>query len=339
MDLRRQMQRRPIALGKEEVVRLAPLALGQELPLVATPATEHVDLAAWAQSERQRMDALLVRHGAVLLRGFGLRSSADFSTAATALCETLYGDYGDLPREAAGSKIYGATPYPASLPILFHNESSHLPTWPTKQLFFCAQPATTGGATPLVDCAALYRALEPALRERFERLGLIYVRNFIPGLDVSWQHFFGTQSRERVAQLCQRAGARCEWTPTGLRTCQPAPAVRRHPRTGELLFFNQLQLHHPRAMDPATRDSLRALFVEPDFPRYVTFGDGSPIEDAVIDALIELCFSRAQSFDWQAGDLLMVDNMRCAHARLPYEGPRRILVAMGDMHKAPQDLP
>ena len=33
---------------------------------------------------------------------------------------------------------------------------------------------------------------------------------------------------------------------------------------------------------------------------------------------------------WQPGDLLLVDNIRSAHAREPYEGPREVLVGMTD---------
>ena len=33
---------------------------------------------------------------------------------------------------------------------------------------------------------------------------------------------------------------------------------------------------------------------------------------------------------WQSGDLLLVDNVRTAHARQAFEGPREIVVAMAD---------
>ena len=33
---------------------------------------------------------------------------------------------------------------------------------------------------------------------------------------------------------------------------------------------------------------------------------------------------------WQAGDLMLVDNIRTAHSREPFEGPREVLVAMAD---------
>jgi hypothetical protein len=36
-------------------------------------------------------------------------------------------------------------------------------------------------------------------------------------------------------------------------------------------------------------------------------------------------------FDWRAGDVLMLDNMLVAHARDPYQGPRKIVVAMSEL--------
>jgi hypothetical protein len=34
--------------------------------------------------------------------------------------------------------------------------------------------------------------------------------------------------------------------------------------------------------------------------------------------------------DWVAGDVLLIDNVLVAHGRRPFEGSRRVLVAMSD---------
>ena len=73
----------------------------------------------------------------------------------------------------------------------------------------------------------------------------------------------------------------CEWTKDdGLRVRQNCKAVSQHPKTGETVFFNQIQLHHDYCLGDATRQSLLYLFSEEDLPRRVTFGDGTPIPDA-----------------------------------------------------------
>ncbi len=66
-------------------------------------------------------------------------------------------------------------------------------------------------------------------------------------------------------------------------------------------------------------------------PRQVYFGDGTPIDDVVMEQLGQLYETCAVRFDWQRGDVVMLDNMLVAHARDPFEGPRRIVVAMGEM--------
>jgi hypothetical protein len=39
----------------------------------------------------------------------------------------------------------------------------------------------------------------------------------------------------------------------------------------------------------------------------------------------------AVRFEWKAGDMVSLDNLLTAHARDPYSGPRKIVVALGDM--------
>jgi Taurine catabolism dioxygenase TauD, TfdA family len=158
------------------------------------------------------------------------------------------------------------------------------------------------------------------------------LRNFSAGLDVSWQHFFGTESRSSVEESCREAGMTCEWHgEDDLRVCQRCRAVLCHPHTGELSFFNQVQLHHVHCLEPEVRKSLLSLFQGEDLPRQVYYGDGSPIDDSVMDHVGEIYEANAVRFQWREGDLISLDNMLTAHARDPYVGPRKIVVALGDM--------
>ena len=73
------------------------------------------------------------------------------------------------------------------------------------------------------------------------------------------------------------------------------------------------------------------MFGEEGLPRNVYYGDGSPIDDAVVMDIRAVYQRQARSFPWQAMDILMVDNMLVAHGRQPFVGPRKIVVAMGEM--------
>jgi alpha-ketoglutarate-dependent taurine dioxygenase len=305
---------------------------GRRLPLVVEPATAGVDLAEWITSNREQLDAYFDENGAILFRGFDMQGAEDFERVASAIVPDLFAEYGDLPPEGTSERIYHSTPYPADKMILFHSESSHLPKWPLRQFFFCIQPAADQGETPLLDNRDVVEKLDPEIVNQFEEKGLLYVRNFSPGIDVPWQDFFKTEDRSEVERICAEEGMSCEWKDgDSLRISQKGPGVTRHPRTGARIWFNQVQLHHVACLDGDTRDSLRMLFAEEDMPRNVYYGDGSVIPDETIARISELFEELCVELPWQKGDLIALDNMLVQHARRPFGGERKILVAMGQM--------
>jgi alpha-ketoglutarate-dependent taurine dioxygenase len=306
----------------------------ERLPLVITPTVEGVDLASWCASHADEVEDHLNRHGALLFRGFPLREPTEFEKVAATISGELWGDYGDLPSEETGERIYHSTPYPPDKMILFHNESSHFSSWPMRQFFFCVTPSAERGESPLLDCREVYDKLDREIVEEFERKELKYVRNFSEGVDVPWQEFFHTDDKAVVEKMCADAGMTCEWTELGLRVGQHAKGVRVHPRTGEKTFFNQVQLHHVACLDEETRTAMRQLFADEDLPRNVYYGDGSPIPDETIDRIGELYEELCVEAPWQPGDLIALDNMLVAHARRPFVGERKIVVALGRMVRA-----
>jgi amino acid adenylation domain-containing protein len=321
-----------VKLPEGELIKTELLHPEKTLPLVIKPNINDIDIIDWAKSNRQFIGSKLQHHGAILFRDCHIDSVATFEKLAQAICPELFGEYGDLPREEVGSKVYGSTPYPADQAILFHNESSHMHCWPLKIWFFCLQPAQQGGETPIVDCRKVYQLLDSQLRENLEKKQLMYVRNYIEGLDVSWQDFFHASDKVAVENYCNQAGIEFEWLANnGLRTRQIRPAIVKHPHTGEKVFFNQIQLHHISCLEPTVRESLLSMFGGENLPRNVYYGDGSSIEDAVMAEINEVYKQATISFPWQQGDVLMLDNMLTAHGRYPYVGPRKIVVAMGEM--------
>ncbi|MFZ1133625.1 MAG: TauD/TfdA family dioxygenase [Candidatus Korobacteraceae bacterium] len=326
------IRRKAVDLAHFNPIKESQMDPDQTLPLIMEPATDQVDLADWARNNRDYVAQKLHKHGGILFRGFNLKTPQDFERVAAGVYTELFSEYGDLPREGAGGKIYTSTPYPEEKCILYHNESSHMNRWPTRISFFCVIAAKEGGCSPVVDCRKVYQQLDPVIREKFEQKGVMYVRNFSDGLDVSWQHFFQTDNRSEVEEICSKQGFICEWVGNdNLRVKQRCRAVLRHPVTGELSFFNQVQLHHVHCLDPDVRESLLSIFKREDLPRHVYYGDGSEIEDSVMDHVGETYEKNAVRFTWQEGDMVSLDNMLAAHARDSFVGPRKIVVALGDI--------
>ena len=79
---------------------------------------------------------------------------------------------------------------------------------------------------------------------------------------------------------------------------------------------------------------MRQLFADEDLPRNVYYGDGTLIPDEVVDRIGEVYEQLCAETPWQQGDLIALDNMLVAHARRPFVGERKIVVAMGKMIRA-----
>ncbi|WP_325948324.1 non-ribosomal peptide synthetase [Pseudomonas putida] len=325
-----------VASSAQDSVEARPLREGSAFPLLVRIREPELSPLVWAETHRERVEGWLREHGGILFRGFDLPTPADFERFCQALCPDLYGQYGDLPKKEGGEKIYKSTPYPKDRMILFHNESAHQHRWPRRQWFYCELPASVGGATPIVDSRAVYRELPGWLQASLRRKQLMYVRNFTANIDVSWQHFFRTESRDEVERICRDGNIQFEWRGSDdLHTRQVCPAVILHPLTGEASFFNQVQLYHPAFLDTDIREQF-LQGGEQALPRQVFYGDGSPLEPEAIDA-INVAYDRcAVRFEWQRGDVVMLDNMLAAHARDPFDGERRIVVAMGEIYSREQ---
>jgi alpha-ketoglutarate-dependent taurine dioxygenase len=269
----------------------------------------------------------------VLLRGFEVGGVDGFDGTVRAFSGTPPLSYAERssPRSTIKGQVYTSTDYPQNEEIFLHNENSYQAVWPRTLYFYCIEPATTQGATPLADIRLVLGALDPQVRAEFEARGWQVVRNFHTGFGVPWQEAFNTSDKAAIEAYCEEKDLRCEWRADGgLRTTAVRKAVHRHPVTGEEVWFNHATFFNLGTVAPEVGEGLRAIFEEEDLPTQTYYGDGGVIPDDVMDHLRAAYRSASTRWDWQRDDVLIVDNMLAAHAREPFTGPRRIAVAMAE---------
>ncbi|SEL61879.1 Taurine dioxygenase, alpha-ketoglutarate-dependent [Roseateles sp. YR242] len=313
--------------------RRAPL--GSVLPALIEPEFPGERLTDALARLRPEIEAQLRTVGGVLMRGFEVPDAAAFRTCAAGFGHPLLSyEFGSTPRSEVGSGgagVYTSTEYPAHQWIPLHNEQAYTREWPMKIWFHCMVASPEGGETPIADSRAVYRRMPAHIRDRFAP-GILYVRNY-GDFDVPWQKVFNTHSQSEVERFCREADIRWEWKRDGtLRTTQRCQAIETHPVTGETVWFNQAHLFHCSNLQPEVRESLEELLGAENLPRNTFFADGSPIPDAMFDEVRAVLEAESVFFRWEAGDVLMLDNMLAAHGRAPFRGPRKVIVAMAEPH-------
>lgn len=306
----------------------------ESLPSLITPKNGG-SLQAHLQEIQQLVENTLHKTGGILFRGFDTGSETAFQEFARSFGSPLLNyEFGSTPRTALKEGVYTATEYPSHQVIPLHNEQAYTLSWPMKIWFHCITAAQSGGETPIADSRKIYNLISPSIRQRFEDKKLRYVRNYGNGLDLPWQSVFATDDKMQVEAFCKQNNIYFEWKNADeLRTSQICQGVARHPRTQEMVWFNQAHLFHVSNLQPHVREALLAVVEEQDLPRNVYYGDGSPIEESILAEIRSVLDECTVKFSWQAGDVMMLDNMLTAHGRSTFSGPRKVVVAMAEAHQ------
>lgn len=329
-------RRKPVRVTGDMLVHQHDLLSDSRLPLLIEPKVSEVDLISWVESNQDTITDELYRRGGILFRGFEHDEPSWFSRfieAATSKDLLTY-TYRSTPRTEVAGNIYTSTEYPADQSIPLHNENVYAHDWPMKICFYADIVASQGGETPIADSRKIYQRLSNSIRDKFAEHGVMYVRNYGDYLDLPWREVFQTEDKAEVETFCHEHGIKCEWNGEQLTTRQICQSVANHPRTGEEVWCNQAHLFHVSNLEPALRASLLSTVGEDRLPRNSFYGDGSRIDDAVLDEIRQIYEDEAVVFGWQQGDVLLLDNMLIAHGRKPYQGPRRVLVGMADPYSA-----
>lgn len=288
------------------------------------------DLAAYIGSNQSIIDSTLSQAGAVLFRGFAVPDALAFDAAVEA-----YGEAGFTYEESLSNavrvnvtpRVFTANEAPPTTEIFMHHEMAQTPLYPSKLFFYCEIAAEEGGATPLCRSDRLFAELQkrdPDNARAFAERGVRYA-NTMPAEDDpqsgqgrSWRSTLGVADRDAAEARLAALGYDWQWQDDGsLRAVTPVLPAIRDLGEGRESFFNQLIAAFRGWSD--TRNTAS---------RSITFGDGEPItQDHMAEAIV-LSEELVYDHQWQAGDVVLVDNFAVMHGRRPFAGKRRVLASL-----------
>jgi len=319
-----------IGVGQISTFSTTTMHPGQRLPLVVSPTQPPESLAEFSLSHNSQIAAWLVEHGAVLFRGYNVRGTIDFDEFARSISDDrLKYIYRSTPRTLVANNLLTASEYPPSQEIPLHTENSYQSEWPRKVAFYCSVPATSGGETPLADMKRVSAVIGEETLGEFEARKVQYVRHYHPYIDVPWSIVFQTDDKEAVADYCDRHAIDHEWLDAEtLRTAHVCQGAIVHPQTKVRTFFNQAHLFHYSSLGPEASREMIDVFGRDRLPRNAFYGDGGDFGSETLERIRSAFRSESVEFQWQAGDVLLLDNMQVAHGRRSFIGKREVFAVL-----------
>eukprot|EP00239_Pterosperma_sp_CCMP1384_P002918 CAMPEP_0197850592 /NCGR_PEP_ID=MMETSP1438-20131217/15793_1 /TAXON_ID=1461541 /ORGANISM="Pterosperma sp., Strain CCMP1384" /LENGTH=429 /DNA_ID=CAMNT_0043463827 /DNA_START=126 /DNA_END=1415 /DNA_ORIENTATION=+ len=241
--------------------------------------------------------------------------------------------------------ISAAEGAPKKLPVEFHNEMAYANTYPSRIAFgmFACSEDYVGGETRLCDDVLLTELLDnhPELYEKMKTLGVQYVRNLKDKEDsdlehlTSWQGAFLVNDWEEAKDLVAKNPhnvLKADTSPLQQRTWRPL--FHKHPVLDkDLLFCSILNRHATWFEQPGYAEPDQTPVPSEEYagvplnerPYHMLWGDGSELTTEEINVIRHLHAEAEIRVKLNAGDVLIADNLRLQHGRMPWKGSVRQL--------------
>lgn len=304
------------------------------------------DFSHLLQDNREIIKQALLKHGALLFRGFPLHDAKDFSSTIASLGLGKFVDYigGDSPRDKVEEGVYTSTEAPPAFHIPLHQELSFIKHFPKHIYFYCDVAPLVRGETIIADARKIYSALDDAFINKFEKRGLTYISHYYYKSKImewvnrlqrshkSWTEVFETHEKSEVEKKCIENEFKWRWLHNDwLEIQQTRPAIHQHPITQDVVWFNQVHLYdfNPRLLGFKRYLGAKLFYFRKSTRLHeIQFADGSPIPRKDLYHILDILDQHTVAFPWQQGDFLVLDNILAMHGRAPFSGKRRILTAL-----------
>lgn len=316
-----------IIAGISDENRLFPKVLLPDYPSINSD--DHTggiaDITQTIRNKKEWIEEELLQHSALLFRGFPLRSAADFSSFVDAFGWEEHPYLGFAPRTKMEDRVYTANEGPLDQELGFHHEMTWMKSWPSKIFFFCETAPPEGGQTAIVLSHSITQRMEKKMPEFVSKLkdvGLVTtvttpIENRVSSfIAKNWQTFLETtdpnEAKKRALDTMNCGSFECFEDGTAKFVLGPLEAVRAFEGYGgrEVWFYGI-----------AAATSGRGNISQ-------SLGDGSAIPCEAVEAFKAILDEECVNLRWEAGDVLLVDNVAVQHGKRASKPPRRILVSM-----------
>lgn len=296
-------------------------------PYVFEANSKGLLLSDWIEDNKELFDKKMLESGSVLFRNFEINTVAKFEALIDGFNkQTLEYKMRTSPRYSVGSNVYITTTYPQDRSINMHSESSYDRVSPANIAFCCITPAEEGGETPIADNRRVLQFMSDELRTKFKEKGVKYLRKINNKMGLPWQEVFQTTDKSIVEKMCMEKEMDFQWNGEDeLIMTWTKDAIWKHDKSGKEIWFNHAYFFNKYAQDQDVLDSVEST---DDLPYNSFFGDGEEISKEEILEIKEAYEKSTIEFEWESGDVIILDNMMISHARNPFKGDREIVVSI-----------
>ncbi|KXH53155.1 hypothetical protein CNYM01_01876 [Colletotrichum nymphaeae SA-01] len=285
---------------------------------LAPPVAESA-AALRALGNSGKLQDLLDKHGAVLIRGAGHASAETFSKLVGA-AEKGRGSYPHVQIGLAGKRT------PLADNVWTANEGSPSTRFYQHNEVQAEIPELVGEISKRgLGMKMVFRA--PGNEAKVNQFNWAGEHSF--GQELTPEDDEAT-TKQKVEKQVRKLTSDFKWNEDGsLELTQHIPGIRRLLASGRPVWFNGLVGRHGITRDIGALDPPH---IGRDGMTYLpsVYGDDTEIPRRLLDKLIDVIDKEEISLILEEGDLLLVDNFQVSHGREPWEGDRQILVSMWD---------